>query len=259
MAEAILQGRHAIVTGGSRGIGLAIAQALLDMGARVSIMGRDAAALDVAVAALQKHGDVAGMAVDVAQRASVQQAFSEARVHFGPVDILINNAGQALSERFDRMEEAAWHQMLAVNLTGTFHCTQVALPDMMARSWGRVVNVASTAGLSGYPYVSAYCAAKHGVVGLTRALAQEVGSKGVTVNAVCPGYTETDLVRDAVSNISSKTGVTLDEARARLAAGNPQGRLVQPEEVASAVAWLCLPASGAINGQAVPVDGGELP
>lgn len=179
-------------------------------------------------------------------------------MRFGPADILVNNAGQARSERFDRMEEAVWHQMLAVNLTGTFHCTQVALPGMLEQSWGRVVNVASTAGLSGYPYVSAYCAAKHGVVGLTRALAQEVGSKGVTVNAVCPGYTETDLVRDAVSNISSKTGVTLDEARATLAKGNPQGRLVQPEEVASAVAWLCLPASGAINGQAVPVDGGEL-
>ncbi|NYT78742.1 SDR family oxidoreductase [Alcaligenaceae bacterium] len=258
MATAPLHRRHAIVTGGSRGIGLAIAQALLDMGARVSIMGRDAAALDTAVSLLQKHGDVAGMVVDVALRPSVEQAFSQARVRFGPADILVNNAGQALSERFDRMEEAVWHQMLAVNLTGTFHCTQVALPGMLEQSWGRVVNVASTAGLSGYPYVSAYCAAKHGVVGLTRALAQEVGSKGVTVNAVCPGYTETDLVRDAVSNISSKTGVTLDEARATLAKGNPQGRLVQPEEVASAVAWLCLPASGAINGQAVPVDGGEL-
>lgn len=258
MARAALHMRHAVVTGGSRGIGLAVAQALLDLGARVSIMGRDAATLDSAVAALLKHGDVAGMVVDVAQRTSVQQAFSEARMRFGPVDILVNNAGQALSERFDRMEEAAWHQMLAVNLTGTFHCTQEALPDMIDRSWGRVVNVASTAGLSGYPYVSAYCAAKHGVVGLTRALAQELGCKGVTVNAVCPGYTETDIVSEAVSNISHKTGVTLDEARAKLAAGNPQGRLIQPEEVASAVAWLCLPASGAINGQAVPVDGGEL-
>lgn len=258
MARSPLHMRHAIVTGGSRGIGLAVARALLDMGARVSIMGRDAAVLDAAVAQLLKHGDAAGMVADVSQRTSVQQAFAQARVHFGPADILVNNAGQVLSERFDRMEEAVWQQMLAVNLTGTFHCTQVALPDMIARAWGRVVNVASTAGLSGYSYVTAYCAAKHGVVGLTRALAQEVGRKGVTVNAVCPGYTETDIVDAAAANISRKTGATLEEARVRLAEGNPQGRLVQPDEVASAVAWLCLPASGAINGQAVPVDGGEL-
>jgi NAD(P)-dependent dehydrogenase (short-subunit alcohol dehydrogenase family) len=145
-----------------------------------------------------------------------------------------------------------------VNLNGTFHCTQLALPAMLQAGWGRIVNVASTAGLTGYAYVTAYCAAKHGVVGLTRALALEVASKGVTVNAVCPGYTETDIVHDAVANIVSKTGRSAEQARAELAARNPQQRLVQPDEVADAVVWLCLPGSSAMNGQALAVAGGEV-
>ena len=148
--------------------------------------------------------------------------------------------------------------MLAVNLTGTFHCIQAALPGMLAAKWGRVINVASTAGLIGYAYVSAYCAAKHGVIGLTRSLALETAQKGVTVNAVCPGYAETDIVRGAVANIVEKTGMTPDAARAKLAERNPQGRLVQPDEVAETVAWLALPASSSINGQAIAVDGGEV-
>jgi 3-hydroxybutyrate dehydrogenase len=148
--------------------------------------------------------------------------------------------------------------MLAVNLGGTFHCTQAALPGMLDAGWGRIVNVASTAGLTGYGYVSAYCAAKHGVIGLTRALALELAAKGITVNAVCPGYTETDIVEDAVANIVAKTGRSAEQARAELAARNPQKRMVQPEEVASAVAWLCLPQSAAMNGQAIAVAGGEV-
>jgi len=157
-----------------------------------------------------------------------------------------------------KTDAAHWQQMLAVNLTGTFHCTQAALPAMLEAQWGRIVNVASTAGLVGYRYVSAYVAAKHGVIGLTRALALEVAAKGVTVNAVCPGYTETDIVREAIANIVAKTGRSEDEARAELAAGNPQKRLVQAEEVANAVLWLCLPESAAMNGQAIAVAGGEV-
>jgi NAD(P)-dependent dehydrogenase (short-subunit alcohol dehydrogenase family) len=148
--------------------------------------------------------------------------------------------------------------MLAVNLTGAFHCTQAALPDMLASGWGRIVNVVSTAGLTGYKYVSAYCAAKHGVIGLTRSLALELATKGITVNAVCPGYTETDIVREAIANIVAKTGRSEAAALADLTAGNPQKRLVQPEEVANAVAWLCLPGSDAMNGQALAVAGGEI-
>ena len=253
-----LSGRHALVTGGARGIGLASARVLLERGARVTLLGRDGAALDAAADSLAKLGQVQTVSADIADEASVRTAFSEAQAQFGPVLILVNNAGQAVSQRFDRTDSALWHQMLAVNLTGTFHCIQAALPGMLEEKWGRVINVASTAGLIGYGYVSAYCAAKHGVIGLTRSLALETAQKGVTVNAVCPGYTETDIVRGAVSNIVDKTGMTPEAARAKLAERNPQGRLVQPEEVAETVAWLALPASASINGQAIAVDGGEV-
>lgn len=252
-----LQGKHALVTGGSRGIGLAIVQQLLQHGARVTMVGRSAESLQQACA-LQGNADLYGVSADVADAQQVAHAFGQAVQRFGPVDILVNNAGQAVSERFDRLDAQAWRQMMAVNLDGTFHCTQQALPGMLQRGWGRIVNVASTAGLTGYAYVSAYCAAKHAVVGLTRALALEVARKGVTVNAVCPGYTETDIVQDAVQNIVAKTGFDPDQARARLAERNPQGRLIQPHDVANAVVWLCQPAAGSVNGQAVPVDGGEV-
>ncbi|MDQ6215463.1 SDR family NAD(P)-dependent oxidoreductase [Achromobacter insolitus] len=253
-----LSGRHALVTGGARGIGLACARALLQRGARVTLLGRDGAALDAAVDSLASLGQVQAVSADIANEASVRAAFSQAEVEFGPVLVLVNNAGQAVSQRFDRTDAAMWQSMLDVNLTGTFHCIKAALPGMLQEKWGRVINVASTAGLIGYGYVSAYCAAKHGVIGLTRSLALETAQKGVTVNAVCPGYTETDIVRGAVSNIVEKTGMTPDAARAKLAERNPQGRLVQPEEVAETVAWLALPASASVNGQAIAVDGGEV-
>ncbi|MFL6656953.1 MAG: SDR family NAD(P)-dependent oxidoreductase [Massilia sp.] len=245
-----LTGKHAMVTGGSRGIGAAIARALINAGARVTITGRDMAVLEATASEL----GAAAIAMDVANADSVQAAFAQA----GPVDILVNNAGQAGSAAFAKTDAALWKRMLDVNLSGTFHCTQAALPAMLEQRWGRIVNVASTAGLTGYRYVAAYCAAKHGVIGMTRALALEVATKGVTVNAVCPGFTDTDIVREAVANIAAKTGRSEAEARAELAVGNPQQRLVQVDEVANAVLWLCLPQSGAMNGQALAVAGGEV-
>jgi NAD(P)-dependent dehydrogenase (short-subunit alcohol dehydrogenase family) len=247
-----LKGKHAVVTGAGRGIGLAVARALQAHGARVTLMARDAAALQAA--ALELGSDAAWQQVDVTDPDSVAGAFARA----GRVDILVNNAGQAASASFARTDAALWQRMLDVNLTGAYHCIQAALPGMLDAGWGRIVNVASTAGLTGYRYVAAYCAAKHGLVGLTRALALELAAKGVTVNAVCPGYTETDIVLDAVANIVRKTGRSESAARAELAVANPQGRLVRPEEVAHVVAMLCMPDSAAMNGQAIAVAGGEV-
>lgn len=252
-----LQGRHAVVTGGSRGIGRAVAAALLAQGAHITIMGRNRHTLDEAANALGSDR-TATKIVDVSDRNSVLQAFTQAASDSGPVDILVNNAGQAVSQRFDRLHPDQWDQLLAVNLNGTFHCMQAALPGMLERGWGRIVNVASTAGLTGYAYVSAYCAAKHGVIGLTRAVALETATKGVTVNAVCPGYTDTDIIHDAIATIREKTGMTDAQARAKLAGRNPQKRLVQVDEVADAVAWLCSSGAASVNGQSIPVDGGEV-
>ncbi|MES2263913.1 MAG: SDR family NAD(P)-dependent oxidoreductase [Pseudomonadota bacterium] len=253
-----LQGRHALVTGGGRGIGSAIARALLEQGARVTLAGRSADTLAQTAQELQQFGEVGYVAIDVAERASVERGCALAAGQRGRIDILVNNAGQAGSAPIMKTDDALWQQMMSVNLNGTFHCIQATLPGMLEAKWGRIVNVASTAGLAGYAYVAAYCAAKHGVIGLTRSLALEVAAKGVTVNAVCPGYTETDIVRDAIANIMAKTGRTEEAARAELAAGNPQKRLVQPEQVAQAVSWLCLPGSDAMNGQALAVAGGEI-
>lgn len=253
-----LAGKHAFVTGGSRGIGAAIARDLLMHGARVTVSARNADALAATVNDLSQFGQVDHVIADLAAPESVMDAFSKARSRFGPVDILVNNAGQAQSAPFLKTDDALWQNMLAANLTSTFHCTHAALPDMLASGWGRIVNVVSTAGLTGYKYVSAYCAAKHGVIGLTRSLAMELATKGVTVNAICPGYTETGIVRETIANIVAKTGRSEVDALAELTAGNPQKRLVQPEEVANAVTWLCLPGSGAMNGQAIAVAGGEI-
>lgn len=250
--------RHALVTGAGRGIGLAIARTLLRQGACVTITGRTMGTLEASAAQLDAPGAVHWVTMDVADQASVAAAFTSAHERFGPVAILVNNAGQASAAPFLKTTAAIWQQMLAVNLGGTWHCMQAALPAMLEARWGRIVNVASTAGMTGYPYVSAYCAAKHGVVGLTRALALEVANKGVTVNAVCPGFTDTDIVRDAVANIVAMTGRSEQQARDELASNNPQRRLVRPEEVADAVAWLCMPGASAMNGQAIAVAGGEV-
>jgi len=254
MAEG-LKGRHALVTGGGRGIGLAIARALLSEGASVTLLGRDRGRLESAAAGL--NGVVAIETADVVEPKQVVAAFTAAAERAGAIDILVNNAGQAVSRPLVKTDPAFWHQLLGANLTGTFLCTQQVLPAMLERSYGRIINVASTAGLKGYAYCTAYCAAKHGVVGFTRALALEVAARNVTVNAVCPGYTETDIVRDAVANIRAKTGRSEQEAVATLIASNPQGRLVQPDEVANTVLWLCLPGSDSVTGQSIGISGGE--
>ncbi|MFZ6780126.1 SDR family NAD(P)-dependent oxidoreductase [Undibacterium sp. Ji83W] len=252
-----LQGRHALVTGGGKGIGLAIAQALLSEGATVTLAGRSEATLQEAVASLE-YAKVQYVVMDVSDVESVQAAFELSHGRDGRIDILINNAGQASSASFLKTDAKLWQNMLDVNLNGSFICMQQALPAMLEAGWGRIVNVVSTAGLKGYAYVSAYCAAKHGVIGLTRAVALEVAAKGVTVNAVCPGYTETDIVKDAIANIVAKTGRTEEQAKVELAAGNPQKRLVQPQEVADAVLWLCMDGASAMNGQSIAVAGGEV-
>lgn len=240
--------KHAVVTGGGSGIGAAVAKKLLADGLRVTLMGRSLERLQARQAAL---GDVAVQTCDVSDEASVNAAFAAV----GDVDILINNAGQVETAPLAKTSLELWQRLLNVNLTGTFLCSRAVLPGMLARKQGRIVNVASTAALKGYAYVAAYCAAKHGVLGLTRALALEVATKGVTVNAVCPGYTETDIVANAVDTIVAKTGRTPEQAKAELAKANPQGRLIQPEEVADTVAWLI--ASAGVNGQAIAVCGGE--
>jgi len=242
-----LAGRHAVVTGGGRGIGAAISELLASYGARVTVMGRK-----------QPAGASTFVQADVSDPQAVAQAFKIAREKSGSIHILINNAGQAGSAPFGKMDLELWRRMMTVNLDGTFYCTQAALPDMLEGGWGRVVNIASTAGLVGYGYVSAYCAAKHGVIGLTRALALELATRNITVNAVCPGFTETDMLAEAVDTIVAKTGRTPDQTRAELASRSPQKRLVQPAEVANTVAWLCLPGSEAITGQAIAVAGGEV-
>jgi NAD(P)-dependent dehydrogenase (short-subunit alcohol dehydrogenase family) len=250
----LLAGKHALVTGGARGIGGAITKTLIAHGARVTMTGRDEKRLAEA-SVLLGAGFVVG---DASRQDDVVRSFNNATENFGRVDILVNNAGQAESAPFLKTDIHLWRRMLSVNLDGTFYFTQAALPGMLEAGWGRIVNVASTAGLVGYGYVTAYCAAKHAVVGLTRALAMEVAMKGVTVNAVCPGYTDTDMVRDAIENIVAKTGKVRETVVAELTARNPQKRLVLPEEAANAVAWLCLPGSEAINGQTVAVAGGEV-
>lgn len=252
--------RHALVTGGTRGIGRAVTQAFLRTGARVTVLGRsplDEATLE-SLAAGASTERLLAVAADVSSADAVQEAVAQAQARFGAIDTLVNNAGQADSAPILKTDLALWQRMLAVNLTGTWICTQQVLPGMLDAGWGRIVNVASTAALRGYAYVSAYCAAKHGVLGLTRALALELATKGITVNAACPGYTETDLLAGSIENIVRKTGRSEEQARAQLAAGNPQRRLVQPAEVADTVLWLCQPASNAITGQAISVSGGEV-
>jgi NAD(P)-dependent dehydrogenase (short-subunit alcohol dehydrogenase family) len=249
-----LNGKHALVTGGAKGIGAAVTRILAAHGARITMFGRSQAPPKH----LAGNPQLQYIQADVSDPATLPAAFDKARASFGPIHILVNNAGQARSASFLTTDIALWRSMMEVNLEGAFHCIHAVLPAMLDSKWGRIVNVASTAGLIGYRYVSAYCAAKHGLIGLTRALALEVATHGVTVNAVCPGYTETEMLQRTVEGIVAKTGRTPEQAREILSAQNPQKKIIQPEEVANAVAWLCLPGSEAITGQSIAVAGGEV-
>ena len=250
MSDKPLKGLSAVVTGGAKGIGFAIARRLWQDGADLVLLGRDAVALDTAAEAL----DCSQVVADVTDTAALERTFAL----IGHFDILINNAGAALTKPFGKLAPADWDAMLALNLTAAYHTSRLALPGMLARQWGRIVNIASTAGLKGYAYASAYCAAKHGLIGLTRSLALETAKSGVTVNAVCPGFTDTDLVARAAELIEAKTGRSAADARAHFASYNPQDRLIQPDEVADAVAFLCRREAAAMTGQSLIVAGGEV-
>lgn len=254
MTTFFLADAHAVVTGGGRGIGAAIAVALAGAGARLTILGRDPERLaDTARGLPCARAEV----TDVTDPADLKHALARARAEFGPVRILVNNAGTALSQAYLKLDEYDWRQCLEVNLMGAHHCTQATLPDMIEESHGRVINIASTAALRGYAYVAPYVASKHALLGLTRALASEFSQTGVTFNAVCPGYTETEMLERTLDRIIEKTGRPRNHALDELVRFNPQRRLVQPEEVARTVLWLCGEDARSITGQAISVSGGE--
>jgi NAD(P)-dependent dehydrogenase (short-subunit alcohol dehydrogenase family) len=258
--ERFLEGKHAIVTGGSRGIGAAVATELVARGAKVTIMGRDQESLDRQ--AQEMRGEegvtVAVEPCDVTDGASVTTAFSRAIANLGPAYILVNNAGTAKSRKFTELSRDIWDETISVNLTGTYLCTSEVLPGMLEAREGRIVNIASTAGLRGYKTMSAYTAAKHGVIGLTRSLALETAKQGITVNAVCPGYVDTDLTAMGIENIVKNLGKTAEEARQMMVRTIPRGTFITAEEVAAAVSWLCSPSASGVTGIALPVAGGEL-
>jgi NAD(P)-dependent dehydrogenase (short-subunit alcohol dehydrogenase family) len=250
-----LKNHHAIVTGGATGIGLAITRILADAGTHVTIASRDLEQSRLVAASMQ---NVKAVALDITNPDAITKVFADIE----PIDILVNNAGTASTAPFHRITLDDWNAMLSINLTGTFLCSQAALASMRRRSGvratGRIINIASTAGLKGSSYTAAYTAAKHGVVGMTRSLAMELASTDITANCICPGFTNTDIVTNAIANISDKTGLSKVEALAELIKDNPQKRLIEPEEVAAAVLWLCQETSKSINGQSIVIAGGEI-
>jgi 3-hydroxybutyrate dehydrogenase len=250
-----LSGQHALVTGGGRGIGRAIAAALAGAGTAVTVIGRDEAPLREAVAA----GEAAGCGVaDVTDAAAVKRQVKAAEAARGPIAILINNAGSVESAPFLKTEPSVFAAMWNVHLMGAVHASHAVLPGMVARRFGRIINIASLAGLKGYAYVTAYCAAKHALVGLTRALAAETAARGITVNAVCPGYTDTAMMRDSIERVAAKTGRARADLRAEYERDTPIGRLIRPQEVAAAVLYLCSPEAAAVTGTTLTVGGGEM-
>jgi 3-hydroxybutyrate dehydrogenase len=249
-----LAGRCALVTGGGRGIGAAIARRLAGLGARVAVTGRTGAEIDAVAAEI---GGLA-IAVDLADRAATDRMVATVVGDLGRVDILVNNAGSAESASLARSDDAMWDRLLEINATAPFRITRALVPAMIAAGWGRVVSIASNAGVTGYRYSAAYCAAKHAVVGMTRALAIDLAPSGVTINAVCPGWVATRLVEEAVARIAGKTGRSEDAARAELTAMSPQGRMLEASEVAELVAYLCSDAARGVHGQALVIDGGQV-
>jgi NAD(P)-dependent dehydrogenase (short-subunit alcohol dehydrogenase family) len=253
-AAPAISAKHALVTGGGSGVGRAIALALAEAGINVTICGRREAELAKVAG---ESGRIFGIAADVTNEASMASLYHAAEAARGPFDIVIANAGMAGSTPANKTTLADWQKTLDVNLTGAFLTVKPALAGMAARKTGRIIFIASTAGLKGYAYVAPYVAAKHGVVGLMRALAAETAKSGVTVNAVCPGFVETDMLEESIQRIIEKTGRSAGEARASLVSTNPQGRFIQPQEVAAAVLWLCGDAASSITGQAISISGGE--
>ena len=255
-----LEGQHAVVTGGSRGIGAAVARALAERGAKVTVMSRSLDELRQQADSLRSEIDatITAIVCDVTDQISIRNAFGQAAEQNGAIEVLVNNAGAAEGVPFAKMTRDIWDRMIAVNLTSTYMCSAEVVPAMLAAKRGRIINIASTAGLRGYKTMTAYCAAKHGVVGLTRALALETAKHGITVNAVCPGYTDTDLTDGSVSHLAAVFKVTEDDARAMLVRTIPRGSLITPAEVASAVSWLCAPEASAVTGIALPIAGGEI-
>lgn len=246
-----LEDRHALVTGGATGIGLAITKSLVAAGARVTIASRNIERVNAVAAELE---GVNGVALDVTSPKDISDVFEQLEA----VDILVNNAGIAFATPFQKISLEQWSGVMAVNLTGVFLCTQAVLASMCERDRGRIINIASTAGLQGAPYISAYAASKHGLVGMTRSLGLELAATGITANCVCPGFTDTDMVSDAINNITSKTGRSEAEALAELVKHNPQQRLITPEEVADTVLWLCQDSSRSITGQSIVIGGGNI-
>lgn len=253
-----LEGRGVVVTGGGRGIGRAVARRLAENGAAVVVTARSTDQIESVAKELRADGLQAhAVRCDVADEASVEAMAAAAIERLGTVDILVNNAGIATSNPVKRLQLDDWNQIMAINATGTFLCTRAFLPGMLDRSWGRIINVASVAGLRGGRYIAAYVASKHAQIGFTRALAAEVASAGITANAICPGYVDTPMTDFSVANIVDKTGVSPEEARARILSLSPQKRLIRPEEIAHVALMLCGDDGEGINGDAIVLDGGR--